>query len=88
MPESIADLVPHQGAMCLLEKIVHWDDAHAELTTTTHRSPANPLRNAAGRLRAIHLCEYGAQAMAVHGSLVARAAGRSARPGSTRSKGR
>jgi predicted hotdog family 3-hydroxylacyl-ACP dehydratase len=27
-----------------------------------------------GGLRAVHLCEYGAQAMAVHGGLVARAA--------------
>jgi len=32
-------------------------------------------------LRAIHLCEYGAQAMAVHGGLRARAAGGAARPG-------
>jgi predicted hotdog family 3-hydroxylacyl-ACP dehydratase len=32
-------------------------------------------------LRAIHLCEYGAQAMAVHGGLVAQAEGRVAQPG-------
>jgi predicted hotdog family 3-hydroxylacyl-ACP dehydratase len=32
-------------------------------------------------LRAIHLCEYGAQAMAVHGGLRARAAGGTAAPG-------
>jgi predicted hotdog family 3-hydroxylacyl-ACP dehydratase len=29
----------------------------------------------------VHLCEYGAQAMAVHGGLVARAAGGVASPG-------
>jgi predicted hotdog family 3-hydroxylacyl-ACP dehydratase len=29
----------------------------------------------------VHLCEYGAQAMAVHGGLVARAAGGRAEPG-------
>ena len=50
------------------------------LATATHRDPANPLRSG-GRLRAIHLCEYGAQAMAVHGGLIARARGGRARPG-------
>jgi len=34
-----------------------------------------------GRLRAVHLCEYGAQAMAVHGGLSAQAEGKTARPG-------
>jgi predicted hotdog family 3-hydroxylacyl-ACP dehydratase len=33
------------------------------------------------QLRAVHLCEYGAQAMAVHGGLRARARGGTARPG-------
>jgi predicted hotdog family 3-hydroxylacyl-ACP dehydratase len=37
-------------------------------TTSTHRSVANPLRRA-GHLAALHLAEYGAQAMAVHGGL-------------------
>jgi predicted hotdog family 3-hydroxylacyl-ACP dehydratase len=32
-------------------------------------------------LRAVHLCEYGAQAAALHGGLVARAAGTLAQPG-------
>ena len=60
--------------MCLLERIVEWDDSRIVLETTTHRSPDNPLR-ANQKLRAIHLCEYGAQAMAVHGAL--KSAGRS-----------
>ena len=77
---DIASLIPHQGSMCLLERIVAWDHERIVLETSTHRSAANPLR-VAGRLRAVHLCEYGAQAMAVHGALVARAAGESARPG-------
>jgi predicted hotdog family 3-hydroxylacyl-ACP dehydratase len=74
---AIASLIPHQGGMCLLERIVEWDDTRIVLETTTHRSPDNPLR-ANERLRAIHLCEYGAQAMAVHGAL--RSGGR-ATPG-------
>jgi predicted hotdog family 3-hydroxylacyl-ACP dehydratase len=66
--------------MCLLERVVDWDDASVTLATTTHRDPANPLARG-GRLHAIHLCEYGAQAMAVHGGLAARARGERARPG-------
>ena len=77
---EIQSLVPHAGAMCLLERIVHWDENCAMLATTTHRSTANPLRRH-GRLHAVHLCEYGAQAMAAHGGLVARKAGSVAKPG-------
>lgn len=68
--EDIAALIPHQGGMCLWEEIVEWNDARIVLETNSHRSPDNPLR-ANGKLRAVHLCEYGAQAMAVHGALKA-----------------
>jgi predicted hotdog family 3-hydroxylacyl-ACP dehydratase len=78
--EAIAALIPHQGEMCLLERVIEWDKDHIVLATSTHRSPLNPLR-LDGRLRAIHLCEYGAQAMAVHGGLSAQSEGRLARPG-------
>ena len=78
--ERIAALIPHAGTMCLLERIVHWDDSSVTLATTTHRNPDNPLATASG-LRAIHLCEYGAQAMAVHGGLAANARGERALPG-------
>lgn len=64
----IASLIPQQGAMCLLDRIVEWDERRVVLETDTHRSPSNPLR-VADKLRSIHLCEYGAQAMAVHGAL-------------------
>jgi len=77
---SIASLVPHAGSMCLLERVVAWDDARVTVATSTHRDPDNPLaRN--GRLHAIHLCEYGAQAMAVHGGLLARSQGGRAQAG-------
>ena len=68
VPISVASLVPHQGSMCLLEHVIEWDDRHVVLETATHRSPSNPLRSN-GRLRSLALCEYGAQAMAVHGGL-------------------
>jgi predicted hotdog family 3-hydroxylacyl-ACP dehydratase len=78
--DEIRGLIPHGDAMSLLERIVSWNESSATLATTTHRSAANVLRRH-GRLHAIHLCEYGAQAMAVHGGLVARAAGRAVVPG-------
>ena len=66
--------------MCLLERIVTQNERGMTLATRTHAAPGNPLRHG-GRLRAIHLCEYGAQAMAVHGGLAARAAGGVSTPG-------
>ena len=78
--DAIAALIPHQGTMCLLDRIVEWDTDRVVLATSTHRAPDNPLR-LDGRLRAVHLCEYGAQAMAVHGGLCAQAEGKAARPG-------
>lgn len=77
---AIAELIPHAGSMCLLERVVEWTPERVLLATTTHRAGDNPLRSA-GRLRAIHLCEYGAQAMAVHGGLIASEAGGVAEPG-------
>jgi predicted hotdog family 3-hydroxylacyl-ACP dehydratase len=71
---GILALVPHQGTMCLWDEVVAWDAQAIRLRTATHRDPANPLRSA-HRLHAVHLCEYGAQAMAVHGGLLARERG-------------
>jgi predicted hotdog family 3-hydroxylacyl-ACP dehydratase len=76
----VADLIPHAGAMCLLERVECWDESSITLATSSHRDPANPLAGRSG-LRAIHLCEYGAQAMAVHGGLAAQARGERAAPG-------
>ena len=73
-------LIPHQGLMCLLDAVADWDDARIHACTASHRRADNPLRSD-GLLRALHLCEYGAQAMAVHGALLARAAGSAAAPG-------
>ena len=78
--EAILALVPHQGAMCLWDEVRDWDARTIRVVAHNHRDPAHPLRSD-GRLRAIHLCEYGAQAMAVHGGLLARQAGGSAKPG-------
>ena len=77
---AIEALVPHAGTMCLWDEVVSWDGDRIVLHADNHRDPAHPLRSG-GRLRALHLCEYGAQAMAVHGGLRARAGGGVPRPG-------
>ena len=76
----ITALIPHQGAMCLWDEVLDWDAGAIRLRTAGHRASDNPLRSDGG-LRAVHLCEYGAQAMAVHGGLLASAAGGAAPPG-------
>jgi predicted hotdog family 3-hydroxylacyl-ACP dehydratase len=77
---GILGLIPHQGAMCLWDEVLAWDARTIHVRAYNHRDPAHPLRNREG-LRAIHLCEYGAQAMAVHGGLRARESGGVAKPG-------
>src|SRR3954454_13501231 len=77
---EILTLVPHQGAMCLWDEVRGWDARTIHVDAHNHRDPGHPVR-AHGRLRAIHLCEYGAHAMAVHGGLLARDAGGIAKPG-------
>jgi predicted hotdog family 3-hydroxylacyl-ACP dehydratase len=67
-----AGLIPHAGRMDLLDRVLYWDadrlEAEAVAPDATH-----PLARA-GRVQVLHLCEYAAQAAAVHGSLLARAA--------------
>ena len=67
---GIAARIPHQGSMCLLDAVLDWDDARITCRATSHADPANPLR-ADGRLGAANGIEYAAQAMAVHGALLA-----------------
>jgi predicted hotdog family 3-hydroxylacyl-ACP dehydratase len=73
-------LIPHAGTMCLLDEVVAWDESRLHACSTSHLRADNPLR-AGGMLHAVNLCEYAAQAMAVHGALRERDAGGPARPG-------
>ena len=66
----IAAHIPHQGSMCLLDAVLDWSDSTIVCRATSHADPANPLR-ADGRLGAAAGIEYAAQAMAVHGALIA-----------------
>ena len=75
-----AHLIPHTGTMCLLDEVVEWDAMRLHARSASHRRADNPLR-ADGMLHAVNLCEYAAQAMAVHGALRERESGDAARPG-------
>jgi len=66
----IASRIPHQGSMCLLDGVESWDEETIRCRASSHRADDNPLR-AHGRLGAACGIEYAAQAMAVHGALLA-----------------
>lgn len=72
--DAIRTLIPHAGGMCLIERVLAWDAVQIQCETNSHRAADLPLREA-GRLAAICAIEYGAQAMAIHGGLLAQAAG-------------
>jgi predicted hotdog family 3-hydroxylacyl-ACP dehydratase len=75
--QTLAALVPHAGSMCLLDKIVSWNEERVVCRSASHRRLDHPLRRD-GFLPAIHLLEYAAQATAVHAGLVAGAGASSA----------
>jgi predicted hotdog family 3-hydroxylacyl-ACP dehydratase len=64
--------IPHHGRMCLLDEVMEWNAQHIRCRSGTHRLPDHPLRSQ-GRLGVACGIEYAAQAMAVHGALVAGA---------------
>lgn len=72
---EIARLIPHSGPMCLLDGVLHWDSSRIRCVSRSHRAADNPLR-AEGQLPAVCGVEYAAQAMAVHGGLARKAAGK------------
>jgi predicted hotdog family 3-hydroxylacyl-ACP dehydratase len=77
---GIAALIPHAGRMCLLAAVQSWGPGRIRCTATSHTDRDNPLRSASGLLASTAI-EYAAQAAAVHGGLIAQAAGRVAAPG-------
>ncbi len=66
----IAAHIPHQGSMCLLDCVETWDEQQILCRALSHRNPDNPLRTN-DRLNTVCGIEYAAQAMAVHGALLA-----------------
>ena len=66
---DLCRLIPHQGAMCLLDAVEQWDETSIICKTASHRDATNPLRRD-NQLEAICGLEYAAQAMAVHVGLL------------------
>jgi predicted hotdog family 3-hydroxylacyl-ACP dehydratase len=67
---DIAALIPHAGAMCLLDSIRFFNETTIVCAASSHRDPANPLASH-GHLATICGVEYAAQTMAVHAGLTA-----------------
>ncbi len=68
--DQIRKLLPHQGDMCLLERVLECNESSIVCTTRTHLDPNNPLRSETG-LGSANAIEYAAQAMALHARLQA-----------------
>lgn len=66
----IAAHIPHQGRMCLLDRVEQWSPTQVRCSASSHRVADHPLR-VGERLGAHAGIEYAAQAMAVHGALLA-----------------
>ena len=66
--KEIEALIPHNGAMSLLNEVLKWDEDHIVCLANSHRIKHNPLRNE-NVLSSGCGVEYAAQAMAVHGAL-------------------
>ncbi len=62
--------IPHHGRMCLLDEVVSWSSERICCRSGGHRAADHPLR-AHGRLGVACGIEIAAQAMAVHGALIA-----------------
>ncbi len=69
--DQIQRFIPHSGPMCLINRVDYWDEQSIRCAAMSHQDPDNPLR-LAGELSSIHLLEYGAQTMAIHGGLLTK----------------
>ena len=68
--EEIARRLPHAGAMILLDRVEGWDDTKITALSDAPARGENPFRRD-GSLGVAWLVEAAAQAMAVHGYLLA-----------------
>ena len=73
-------LLPHAGTARMIERVLRWDANGIVAATTRHRAADNPLRRN-GRLASVHLVEFAAQAVAIHGGLRNAADGKPPQPG-------
>ncbi len=78
--DELAKLIPHAGLMCLNDAVHEWNAQSVLCSTQSHLRKDNPLYKN-NKLSALHAIEYCAQAMAIHGGLLAREKGATLPPG-------
>lgn len=66
---QIESLIPHKSGMCLLEEVCSYSHEIICCRTSTHLNSDNPLKQN-GVLSQMHLIEYAAQAIAIHGGIL------------------
>lgn len=76
--KKLSAMIPHAGAMCLLDGVLSWDAGSIHCVSRRFRDRDNPLRRRDGSLGAVCGIEIAAQAMALHGGLIAGAGGKAA----------
>ena len=76
---DIHSLIPHAGSMCLLDCVAMFDGSRIVCHASSHRNLTNPLRHN-NQLSVQAGVEYAAQAVAAHGSLLARQSGDASSP--------
>lgn len=76
-PHNIAALIPHDGLMCLIDQIIDHGSDTIICRALVQRDGHPLARN--GKIPSIVAVEYGAQACAIHGALIAN--GKKSRPG-------
>ena len=67
---AIESLLPHAGRMRLIDRVVSYDEQAIVCESDSHRAADHPLAQG-GVLSILCGLEYGAQAMAIHGALLA-----------------
>ncbi len=74
---AIAARIPHAGRMCLLDRVIAWDEDGIVCESDGHRTDDRDRRRDGphplvrdGALPATAAIEYAAQAMALHGALI------------------
>ena len=70
--DEISRLIPHAGAMVLLDRVVSWDSSAISCATESHLRLDNPLRRG-GMLPTAAGIELAGQAMAIHARLITSA---------------
>jgi predicted hotdog family 3-hydroxylacyl-ACP dehydratase len=72
---QIMRMIPHAGAMCLLDAVLEWNEISLRCLSRRYRDLDNPMRRENGVLGVISGIEIACQAVALHGRLLAKSQG-------------